>query len=115
MTLSLPAFKGYPLASSNIILKTDKEQFDNKETKAKILPFKVNGIWLKNYEWLSFLISITDISVEDKIIFGADIHYWSEVTKFALELLAKQRYLLSYYMGQLFHTMGDRREYVNTY
>ena len=93
LTFSLPAFNGYPLASSNIILKTDKKQFDNKETKAKIFSFKVNGMWLKNYECLSFLISITDIPIEDEIILGSDIYYWSEVSKFAMELLAKQRFL----------------------
>ena len=93
LALSLPTFNKYPLPSSNIIFKTEEEQFDARERKTEISQFKVNGMWLMSYECFSFLISITNSPIKDEVILGADIYFWSEVSKFTMELLAKQRFL----------------------
>ena len=44
LALSLPTFNKYPLPSSNIIFKTEGEQFDSRERKTEISQFKVNGM-----------------------------------------------------------------------
>lgn len=84
-TLRLPAVKGIPLPSPQLIHNWD---LDSKNPK--LSPFLVNGIWTRPAEAIPILLAFssqTDASLSP----AADTRFWSLVAALALETLAAHK------------------------
>jgi SNF2 family DNA or RNA helicase len=85
VTLRLPAVKGIPLPSPQLI-----HNWDLDSQGPKLAPFLVNGIWTRPLEAISTLLTIftnTDASFS----LAADTRFWNMVSALALETLAAHK------------------------
>lgn len=90
VTLRLPAVKGIPLLSPQLIHNWD---LDSK--KPKLAPFLVNGIWMRLLEAISTLLAFST-QPADASRFASpapDLRFWSMVSALALETLAAHKLL----------------------
>jgi len=87
VTLRLPAVKGIPLPSPQLIHNWD---LDSK--KPKLTPFLINGIWMRPLEAISALLAFsTDSNASFSL--APDTRFWSMVSALALETLAAHKLL----------------------
>ena len=83
--LRLPAVKGIPLPSPQLIHNWD---LDSKNPK--LSPFLVNGVWMRSAEAIPILLAFS--SQTDASLFpAADFHFWGMVGALTLETLAAQK------------------------
>ncbi|MCE8425154.1 MAG: DEAD/DEAH box helicase [Candidatus Methanoperedens sp.] len=88
--LSLPSYSNAPQASPDLL--RDDIGVDNEE-KIMIIPWKINGLCIPPESALPLLNSFSGVWMDEGFATGADIRYWSKVSKFATELLSKQRFV----------------------
>ncbi len=88
VTLRLPAVKGIPLPSSQLIHNWD---LDSK--KPKLAPFLVNGIWMHPLEAISTLLAFSVQPTDASLSPAADTRFWSMVSALSLETLAAHKLL----------------------
>jgi hypothetical protein len=65
---------------------------EEAEAELRLLPWQVNGLALDALSTLDLLVALP-AGTEGKRYWGADLHYWGQVAKLALELLAQHEYL----------------------
>lgn len=87
VTLRLPAVKGIPLPSPQLIHNWD---LDSKNPK--LTPFLVNGIWMRPPEAISTLLAFSS-QTDASLSLGADARFWSMVGALSLETLAAHKLL----------------------
>lgn len=96
-TLVLPTIGDAPLASPGLISEEAPE--DEVEPRALVLlPWEIQGIALFAVQVVSLLYLLPEGRVADgrpAAMPGAFLRFWSMVSKFAMELLARQRFLPS--------------------
>ncbi|OIN96751.1 hypothetical protein AUJ66_05385 [Candidatus Desantisbacteria bacterium CG1_02_38_46] len=83
---------GLPQVSSPLIYSSDKE-----ESSWSLAPWKVDALhlpFISTIFWLSCLPQRNEQS-SDGILLGDDINFWSLVSKFGLELVARERFIPS--------------------
>jgi SNF2 family DNA or RNA helicase len=85
VTLRLPAVKGIPLPSPQLIHNWD---LDSKNPK--LAPFLVNGIWTRPAEAIPVLLAFSS-QTDASLSLAADFRYWSMVSALALETLAAHK------------------------
>jgi hypothetical protein len=86
VTLRLPAVKDIPLPSPQLIHNWD---LDSK--KPKLVPFMVNGIWMRPPEAISTLLAFSAQPVDASLSPAADSRFWSMVGALSLETLAAHK------------------------
>jgi len=87
VTLRLPAVKGIPLPSPQLI-----HNWDVDSKNPKLVPFLVNGIWLRPLDALSALLDFPpDADAAHSFSLGADTRFWNTVSALALETLAAHK------------------------
>jgi len=87
VTLRLPAVKGIPLPSPQLIHNWN---LDSKSPKLE--PFLVNGIWLRPLEAISTLLAVsTNADAARSLTLAADTRFWNMVSALALETLAAHK------------------------
>jgi len=86
-TLHLPAVKGIPLPSPQLV-----HNWDLDSNNPKLTPFLVNGIWMSPLEAVSTLLTSSSESNASRFAsLAPDLRFWSMVTALALETLAAQK------------------------
>lgn len=91
ITLLLPSQNGFPLPSP--------EHHFHRELPSSVAPrlraWNIRGVSLPPESALAWLAMLpaTDEPLPHQLHLGADLKYWSAVARFALELLARQRFL----------------------
>lgn len=85
--LFLPSYSNAPQASPDIL------RDDNAEEKIMISSWRINGLSIPPEFALPFLNSFSGAWIDEGFVTGADLRYWSKVSKFAMELLSKQRFV----------------------
>lgn len=88
VTLRLPAVKGIPLPSPQLIHNWN---LDSK--KPKLAPFLVNGIWMRPLEAVSTLLAFSSQTANASLVPAADTRFWSMVGALSLETLAAHKLL----------------------
>lgn len=89
VTLRLPAVKGIPLPSPQLIHNWD---LDLNSKNPKLAPFLVNGIWLRPLDAISTLLNFsTNADAARSLNLGADTRFWNMVSALALETLAAHK------------------------
>lgn len=88
VTLRLPAVKDIPLPSPQLIHNWD---LDSK--KPKLVPFMVNGIWMRPPEAISTLLAFSAQPADASLSPAADSRFWSMVGALSLETLAAHKLL----------------------
>jgi len=93
ITLLLPSENGFPLPSPEHHFHRDEPSGAQRRLRA----WKVDGVSLTPESALAWLamLPVSDEALPGKLTLGADLMYWSAVARFALELLARQRFLPS--------------------
>jgi SNF2 family DNA or RNA helicase len=86
-TLRLPAVKGIPLPSPQLI-----HNWDLDSQNPKLAPFLVNGIWMRPPEAISALLNFSTNADASRAL-AADTRFWSMVSGLALETLAAHKLL----------------------
>jgi SNF2 family DNA or RNA helicase len=84
-TLRLPAVKGIPLPSPQLIHNWD---LDSKNPK--LVSFLVNGIWMRPPEAISTLLTLSS-QTDASLSLAADTRFWSMAGALALETLAAHK------------------------
>lgn len=87
VTLRLPAVKGIPLPSPQLI-----HNWDLKSKNPKLIPFLINGIWMRPPEAISALLAFSTNS-NATFLLAPDTRFWSMVSALALETLAAHKLL----------------------
>ena len=77
-----------PIPSSRLLMEAE---FDSR--KISLQKWVVEGMRIELPEILDFLISVTDKKVSNECFLGEDILFWGKLSKFGLELLARQRFI----------------------
>ncbi|MFZ5821293.1 MAG: SNF2 helicase-associated domain-containing protein, partial [Chloroflexota bacterium] len=85
VTLRLPAVKGIPLPSPQLI-----HNWNLDSANPKLSPFLVNGIWMRPAEALPALLAFSS-QTDASFAPAADIRFWSMVAALALETLAAHK------------------------
>ena len=86
-TLRLPAAKGIPLPSPQLV-----HNWDLDSNNPKLTPFLVNGIWMSPLEAVSTLLtSFSESNASRFASLAPDLRFWSMVTALALDTLAAQK------------------------
>jgi len=85
-TLKLPAVKGIPLPSPQLIHNWN---LDSKNPKLD--SFLVNGIWTRPVETISTLLAFSSQPADASFSPAADTRFWSMVSALALETLATHK------------------------
>jgi SNF2 family DNA or RNA helicase len=90
VTILLPSEDGSPLPSPELLL----ERAPTAEG-ARLLPWDVSGVSLGPESALGWLATLPTPEELDRNRFrlGADLRFWTSAARFALELLARQRFL----------------------
>ena len=84
-TLRLPAVKGIPLPSPQLIHNWDLDSQD-----PKLAPFLVNGIWTRPLEAISILLAVST-NTDASFSLAADTRFWNMAAALALETLAAHK------------------------
>ncbi|MCS4542455.1 MAG: DEAD/DEAH box helicase [Euryarchaeota archaeon] len=94
-TILLPTIGDYPEHSHKHFDELSRKL--ESGAKLKLAPWKIRCIELPMYETLQLLVRVPEKSTElpAEVSLGADLKFWSATAKFALELLARQRFLPS--------------------
>ena len=89
----LPSYSKSPQASPNLFLE---DNINNLEELIKLYPWKVNGLNISHEKAILLLASLSDVRTKTNgIIFGTDLKFWSNVSKFIMELLSRQQFIPS--------------------
>ena len=87
VTLRLPAVKGIPLPSPQLL-----HNWNMDSTNPTLAPFLINGIWMHPPEAVSaLLIFSTNTDAARSFTLGADTRFWNMVSALALETLAAHK------------------------
>ncbi len=91
VTLVLPTSGGSPLPSPELLLERESAAGEER----RLAPWRVSGLTLSPEAALDWLVMLPTPEELDPHRFrlGAGIRYWSAAARFALELLARQRFL----------------------
>jgi SNF2 family DNA or RNA helicase len=96
-SLLLPTLDGTPLASPELPLELAREHGARRSgSLPSLVEWSISGLLLSpltTLRWLAQLPHPTE--APPAVRFGADLRYWSMVSRYALELLARQRFLPS--------------------
>jgi len=93
MIFLLPSSLKKPHASPELIWD---EEGNPTEDKVELLPWNIKGSCISLRNAILMLFSISQIWKEqNNVLIGADLRFWSKVSKFVMELLSKQRFIPS--------------------
>ncbi|MBW6517261.1 MAG: DEAD/DEAH box helicase [ANME-2 cluster archaeon] len=88
--LSLPSFSKSPQASPDLLRDDGSEETDEP---VGLIPWKVHGLSILPQDAVTLLNSLSGAWIEyDNTVIGTDLRFWSNVSKFALELLSNQHF-----------------------
>ncbi len=86
----LPSFLKAPQPSPDLLI----ENTENQEEKLQMSPWKIHGLSISPEHTVAIFNSLsTKILEENNIAIGADIRFWSKVSKLVMELLVKQHFI----------------------
>lgn len=89
--LLLPSGSRAPLASPDLL--RDHNDEESAEEPINLSRWKVDGLCILPEDALLLLGSLSGTRTEnDDVAIGTDLMFWSKVSKFAMELLSKQRF-----------------------
>jgi hypothetical protein len=87
----LPSYSKSPQASPKLFLE---DNIKNLEELVELYPWKVNGLNISHDSAILLLASLSEVRTNTQgTIIGADLKFWSNVSKFILELLSKQQFI----------------------
>jgi len=94
----LPSSEREPLASPELVRDTSDEETEAASFAPRLRPWKLEGLALSPSNSLALLASLpqSELSPSKRVsayALGQDLRFWSVAGKFALELLARQRFL----------------------
>jgi SNF2 family DNA or RNA helicase len=89
--LSLPTLSRSPQASPDLLRDNGNESTDEP---VGLIPWKIEGLSIPPENAISLLSSLSGAWIEhDNTVIGTDLRFWSNVSKFSLELLSKQHFV----------------------
>ncbi len=88
----LPSSEREPLASPELI-RDLPDKTEAADSEPKLRPWKLEGLAFSPSNALAFLTSFPQSELRPEYALGQDLRFWSTTAKFALELLARQRFL----------------------
>ncbi|MCG7847819.1 MAG: SNF2 helicase-associated domain-containing protein, partial [ANME-2 cluster archaeon] len=89
--LSLPTISRSPQASPDLLIDDIVEETDEP---VGLIPWKIEGLSIPPEDAISLLSSLSGAWIEhDSTVIGTDLKFWSNVSKFTLELLSKQHFV----------------------
>jgi len=87
----LPSYSKSPQASPNLFLE---DNVKNLEDLVELYPWKVNGLNISHDIAISLLASLSEVRTKTQgTIIGTDLRFWSNISKFIIELLSKQQFI----------------------
>jgi len=93
VTYLLPSYSKSPQACPKLFLE---DNIKNLEELVKLSPWKVNGLNITHDNAILLLSTLSEVMKKIQgIIIGTDLKFWSNVSKFIIELLAKQQFIPS--------------------
>ena len=91
VALILPSENGFPLPSPEHHFHRDEPS----PAERRLREWNVRGVSLSAESALAWLamLPVSDELLPHRLVLGSDLRYWSAVARFALELIARQRFL----------------------
>ncbi|MBE0523925.1 MAG: ATP-dependent helicase [Methanosarcinales archaeon] len=89
--ISLPTLSRSPQVSPDLLIDEGVEEI---EEPVGLIPWKIEGLSIPPEDAITLLSSLSGAWTEhDSTVIGTDLKFWSNVSKFTLELLSKQHFV----------------------